>query len=131
VQPDRDQATVRVNGVEKEHGGVTLSGKVSGIEHDSGTTTVQYPLRGRLQTISFQDPIGKDQAGNPVSHPLHGLSDLQEGDQFNLKIDRSGKNVAYSVETSNDVRYDVRHGPQAEKIYGPPVQEREAVHHAR
>ena len=131
AQPDRDQATVRVNGVEKERGGVTLAGKVSGVEHDSGTTTVQYPLRGRLQTISFEDPIGKDQGGNPIAHPLHGLSTLQEGDQFNLKIDRSGKNVAYSVETTNDLRYDVRHGAQAEKIYGPPAQEREAIHHAR
>jgi len=127
---DPNLATVSVNGIEKARGGVSLSGKVSGIAHGEGITAVQYDVGGRLQTLTFRDPIGKDGAGNDVKHPLHELGTLEEGDRFKLKIDGSGKNVAYAVETSENVRYEQRHGPQATQIFGRPEQQ-EAVHHAR
>jgi len=118
---DPHQMTVTLNGQDKARGGVALSGKVTGVEREDGMTSIQYEVGGRLQTLAFTDPMGKDAAGNPVAHPLaHFAEDLGKGDKIDLRIDPTGKNAAYSVAHEDGIAYDNRVGPQAHAIYGAP-----------
>jgi hypothetical protein len=118
---DPHQMTVTLNGQDKARGGVSLSGKVTGVEHDAGITSIQYEVGGRLQTLAFSDPMGNNAAGDPIAHPLaHLAQDLGKGDKIDLRIDPSGQNAAYKVAHEDGIAYENRVGPQAHAIYGAP-----------
>jgi hypothetical protein len=70
---------VVVDGVQRPASmAVNLSGKVTELDRDpkSGVTTIHFDdQRNHPRTLSFKDPIGKDERGEDVRHPLGAMAD--------------------------------------------------------
>jgi hypothetical protein len=111
---------------------VNLEGTVQHVGHNdkTGLTTIDFADKmGHHRAISFKEPMGHDEAGNPTHHPLQEMADKLEAhdkdyDKMKVAIDGKG-NTDYSV--GNAIVRDSGHDGPGQPRDLSPAPKREAM----